>query len=453
MAYDAQTYITDLNRVLGMDKVGVPTIGSYSSYKPPVSSPFTTSLFSTPKASASIVPTPSATGQNIVTTPKVTAPVASTGSSTGLLKVGSTGDSVKAIQQQLGISADGIFGTQTQSAVKAFQSANGLVADGIVGPLTLAKLNGTTTSIGGAGAGAPTAPNYSETAKAYGAGGASYGDYQDYLKTATGVSKEESDKIKADLGIPETVEALFAKPAQTTVELYNTAYANAGLADIKAKITELNDSVAKKRADLTEAVGAIDENPFLTETSRIGRGRNALNQAEQSINNDLLAIGQYQDLYTAGINEVNNLVSMQRQDFQDDQALNTAKLNYLLAQAEVEIDQLGADRFKEAQASNTDFFNATQPDLIGTSETGYYEWNGMLGKYTQVIAPSGGGSSSSTFKPSANDSSLVGRYLNTEEGKALYNGETLTTEDLDTIMSDSTLFYALLQKANEAGIY
>jgi len=57
-----------------------------------------------------------------------------------VLKVGSTGDLVKSLQQKLGLTADGQFGPGTEKAVKSWQAANGLTADGIVGPATLAKL-------------------------------------------------------------------------------------------------------------------------------------------------------------------------------------------------------------------------------------------------------------------------------------------------------------------------
>jgi len=53
-----------------------------------------------------------------------------------LLKKGSKGKEVKQLQESLGIGADGIFGSGTESAVKKFQKDNGLVADGIVGPAT-----------------------------------------------------------------------------------------------------------------------------------------------------------------------------------------------------------------------------------------------------------------------------------------------------------------------------
>jgi peptidoglycan hydrolase-like protein with peptidoglycan-binding domain len=58
-----------------------------------------------------------------------------------LLKPGTSGDTVKKLQQSLGISADGQFGAGTQKAVREFQSKNGLDADGLAGPATLAKMS------------------------------------------------------------------------------------------------------------------------------------------------------------------------------------------------------------------------------------------------------------------------------------------------------------------------
>jgi putative chitinase len=58
------------------------------------------------------------------------------------LTVGSTGDTVKALQTKLGTGADGAFGLGTKRVVQAWQKKNGLTADGIAGPKTLAKLLG-----------------------------------------------------------------------------------------------------------------------------------------------------------------------------------------------------------------------------------------------------------------------------------------------------------------------
>jgi len=65
--------------------------------------------------------------------------------------LGNRGADVVAIQLLVGVSADGVFGSGTDSAVKAFQSSRGLVADGIVGPATWAALT-PTLRLGSSGA-------------------------------------------------------------------------------------------------------------------------------------------------------------------------------------------------------------------------------------------------------------------------------------------------------------
>lgn len=51
-----------------------------------------------------------------------------------------TGDDVRAVQQALGIGADGVYGPGTAAAVSAFQTSKGLAADGVAGPATQAAL-------------------------------------------------------------------------------------------------------------------------------------------------------------------------------------------------------------------------------------------------------------------------------------------------------------------------
>ena len=76
-------------------------------------------------------------------------------------KQGSTGSTVKTIQQKLKNwgyykgSVDGIFGSKTKEAVKYFQRKNNLTVDGIVGPKTLSAL--------GMGSGNSSTSSYSDS--------------------------------------------------------------------------------------------------------------------------------------------------------------------------------------------------------------------------------------------------------------------------------------------------
>jgi hypothetical protein len=49
-------------------------------------------------------------------------------------------ETVAAVQQKLGLPADGVAGPQTRRAVKRFQRRHGLAADGVIGPQTLRAL-------------------------------------------------------------------------------------------------------------------------------------------------------------------------------------------------------------------------------------------------------------------------------------------------------------------------
>lgn len=73
--------------------------------------------------------------------PRVTAPAPVRISPSVLLREGSTGAAVVALQRALHIPADGSFGPQTRSAVVAFQRTHRLTPDGVAGPATRAALH------------------------------------------------------------------------------------------------------------------------------------------------------------------------------------------------------------------------------------------------------------------------------------------------------------------------
>ena len=57
-----------------------------------------------------------------------------------LIRQGSKGDTVKKLQEALGITVDGHFGSGTEEALRAWQRENDCVPDGVAGPQTLGKI-------------------------------------------------------------------------------------------------------------------------------------------------------------------------------------------------------------------------------------------------------------------------------------------------------------------------
>ncbi|HEX8120463.1 MAG TPA: transglycosylase family protein [Solirubrobacteraceae bacterium] len=62
------------------------------------------------------------------------------GAVTGPAEAKTSRDTIAAVQQKLGVPADGEAGPQTKRAVKRFQRSHGLTADGVIGPQTLQAL-------------------------------------------------------------------------------------------------------------------------------------------------------------------------------------------------------------------------------------------------------------------------------------------------------------------------
>ncbi len=58
-----------------------------------------------------------------------------------MLRRGLYGEPVRILQEKLGVTADGVFGSATEAALLEFQRDNGLVVDGIAGPDTFTAMD------------------------------------------------------------------------------------------------------------------------------------------------------------------------------------------------------------------------------------------------------------------------------------------------------------------------
>jgi murein DD-endopeptidase MepM/ murein hydrolase activator NlpD len=94
-----------------------------------------------PKEAKVVKPEGTAAPKKAVVAAPVVAKIANPGYPGAYVKLGSKGDAVKFIQQQLKIVVTGNFEAGTDKAVKALQKKHGLLVDGIVGPKTWALLD------------------------------------------------------------------------------------------------------------------------------------------------------------------------------------------------------------------------------------------------------------------------------------------------------------------------
>lgn len=347
----------------------------------------------------------------------------------------------------------GVYGPQTTAAVAALQKKLGVDNSsgvGFFGPKTIAALGGApaaSSSSGPAAPGSTPMPGSTPTET-----------------TPPADNAAARAQIAKDLGISDSEAAAFAKPSKTSEQVYNDAYATAGLGDLKQKILDLTAKVATARQQLTDAVGTVNENPFLTEQSRVGRGKRLLDQAGQTINNDIAALTDLQKLYDTGLTEINAVVSRNNADFSQGADLAQKKLNYLQTKAEQNMSDFTAGR--------------TSPTLTGSADTGYYRYDPTTKKFVQVIPASSSAafnklptsyqewvlagkpgdygtfaksrassSSAGTFSPTESEKSLVSRFIQSADGKAA----GATPEDMAKAQTDSSFFYFILQKAIDAG--
>lgn len=231
----------------------------------------------------------------------------------------------------------------------------------------------------------------SELAELAGKAGLSFNQYQELVgKTSSRERKEIAD----ELGISELEASVFSKPRKDTERLYREAYRESGLRDLKREIEKLDDDIAEQRALLADATSDIDANPFLIETSRVGRGRRVLDQAETKINNLISQQKAKSDLYNRGLDEIDSLISRTQADFKTDRLIDEAKLKYLQTKAEGQFDDLEFDKASEGLESFVKGKNfGSAPKVVGSATTGYYQYDATTGRFIPLSSGTGGSGS------------------------------------------------------------
>lgn len=240
---------------------------------------------------------------------------------------------------------------------------------------------------------APTIDPNQALAEAAGKAGIGLDDLMKILNPSSGISADEENQIRKKFGIDTLEQQVFTAPSKTTEQLYTDAYTSAGLSDLKTKIADLNNQIAQKKQQFTDAEGVINENPFLSEASRVGRVKRLREQAEATISNLIDEQNQYANLYNTGLGEVQNLITRYTTDFNANQDFNQKKLNYLEQKAKEQIEQKQSENSSANLSSLTAYLEAkaraTKPDTIGSPETGYFKYDPDTGKFIQITEATG----------------------------------------------------------------
>jgi hypothetical protein len=201
------------------------------------------------------------------------------------------------------------------------------------------------------------APNQS-LAQTAGQANLSFDDYMKVISTQNGLSAAETQAIRDSLGIGALEGEVFKTPSKNTEQIYADVYASSGLADLKTRIQALDQQIAARKQQITDAQGAVNENPFLSEGNRVGRIKRLNDQAEASLGNLIDQYNSLQSLYTQGLSEVNNAVTRQSNDFNTSRELAAEKLAYLSSKADQLIKERTGDKVTGASANLSDYLKA-----------------------------------------------------------------------------------------------
>lgn len=201
------------------------------------------------------------------------------------------------------------------------------------------------------------------------------------------------DHVAQSLGYKDYADASqqLTAPTANETKLYNDAYSAAGLDQLQSTITG-------KQNDLTDALGKINDNPWLDEASRVGRGRIVQQLATADIKN-------YQTEYANKLKEVQDLVKSETADGTLQTTANKAKLAALETQA-------------KDLAAQSKIDNAAPKTVKGSTSGTTYQWNPTTQKFEPTIPQTPKSPSSASSKsPSKQDISKIGSAMQSFAGQ------------------------------------
>lgn len=246
-------------------------------------------------------------------------------------------------------------------------------------------------------------------AKLAGEKGMSIADLQTLISQGGGNFGVDKNKISTDLGIPSLETSVFQAPSKSTSDLFHEAYSTSGLDKVDSSIQALMDDIAQRRQQLGEATSTINNNPFLSEKTRVGQDKLRLDQAETDINNKMNELNTLRQFKQDGLTKINNDILMSTNDFKNNQELNAKKLDYLTKQRDTMVNDQTTNAKTPIESKALLEYLMNQPSKTLSNGT---SWDPATGSW---IAPP---AKASTAKTSTKNSVVSGTLTYTPQDRA-----------------------------------
>ena len=140
---------------------------------------------------------------------------------------------------------------------------------------------------------------------------------------------EEAARLVKPMRIQELERQAFQPAPQNFEQIFTQRYNEAGLSDIRNRIESLDNRILEQRRQLIAEEGEINENPWLSEASRVGRVRRLYDMAQKDI--ELLSDERklLADRYNDGLTQARDMATRIIADWGATQQLRQREIEHL----------------------------------------------------------------------------------------------------------------------------
>jgi len=192
------------------------------------------------------------------------------------------------------------------------------------------------------------------------------------------------EEAQAKYGLDDLENKINTNPTQTFEEIVTSVYDKLNLSALNADITGVRDKIAKAEADRDEAMETVNENPWLTEASRVGRVSRINDKAQNELNRLQNQLTLSETLYARGQDESKDVATRALAEFDKQRSYDIETLNRLseraVSEAQAKFEMAQGEATKESYRYFPQYAEAlpTETDTTGGKlqqlADGTYAW-------------------------------------------------------------------------------